>query len=276
MNHIQRALYTFRMASLQPLTIGNSLVAKIQALYDRKAEATEWELRSLSSEAEKLAKVSPVEASIVKAGIAVLKWDHEQVCYWASNAVRLDPNIETKLNASMLLRLIGDTLGAADYAEQAISLAPNNVEKIVLGADAFIFDGRLQSCLSILRSLPAGIDVVERAIGEIQSHVISIQKSGVTEQQVQAQLRIATRLATSRKVRILGLQMFGSTDPLDGIHSFVIEVVFLGSLQEELELEDALAEELSKIENWEPSRLSIEFKYQKEDELHTEGSVYAG
>jgi hypothetical protein len=264
------------MASLQPLTIGNSLVAKIQALYDRKAEATEWELRSLSSEAEKLAKVSPVEASIVKAGIAVLKWDHEQVCYWASNAVRLDPNIETKLNASMLLRLIGDTLGAADYAEQAISLAPNNVEKIVLGADAFIFDGRLQSCLSILRSLPAGIDVVERAIGEIQSHVISIQKSGVTEQQVQAQLRIATRLATSRKVRILGLQMFGSTDPLDGIHSFVIEVVFLGSLQEELELEDALAEELSKIENWEPSRLSIEFKYQKEDELHTEGSVYAG
>ncbi len=273
MNLYNLSLYTAAMVKLQPQTIVQSLMGKIQEHLNTEEDVSDWDMRLLQREADALAKVDPAAASVCRSALAVLQWDIDKVDYWINNSIKLDPSSAVFLNASVTSRLIGKIQQSADYAERAIELDPLNVPIVHSACDGLIFDGRYSRCLELINKIVGGSTKLKRIEDDVKDCLNEISRCGTDENKIQYQLRIVSDLATEQMVRIVALETKAIDDP-EGYSTYRVRVRFVGGIEKELELEDALAVRLSSIDGWDPLSLNVEFKYLTKDELHARGSAY--
>lgn len=253
-----------------PKKISDSLFDRIQYFLESQNEPVEFELRHLWAEAEKLANADVSQASIVKAAVCVFRNKQDDVYYWNENALKNNASTTTLLNAAVNLRLLGQFGEAAKLAMRALEIAPQNPSVVLLGCEALALSGRLSDGIKAFESMNEITGEVQEDLQELQNRLRDLELAGVTEQQLQREIALANQVAMENGIRLsrVDTQTYQTHD--DPIQ-VIVGMRFKGDIHREIELEEKLASKLSELEDWDPLKLNVEFRYLKPHELHQPG-----
>ncbi len=100
----------------------------------------------------------------------------------------------------------------------------------------------------------------EKFLRESQLMLDALGGLELTEENQQSEISAAVELARINKVRIREIRQSIFTDPELGMQ-IVVELLFKGTIDDELLLEEQLASKLVALSHWDPSKLSVEFSY---------------
>lgn len=256
--------------SAMPQKNSNVLFDKIHYYVESQDEPSEFDLRRLWSEAEKLSNADVAAASIVKAAICVFRRQKDEVYYWNNNAIKNNNSTATLLNAAVNLRLFGDFGEAANLAMRAMEIAPQDVQVVMLGGEALALAGRLSDGIKAFEALGQITDEVQDDLQHLKSRLHDLEIAGVTELQLQREVTLANEVAMDNKIRIARVDTQTCEFSNDPPQVFV-SMRFKGDVNNELDLEEKLAVRLSELENWDPLKLNVEFKYISPNELLKSG-----
>lgn len=244
----------------RPQTIGSELLDEMEALFADESKGNRFVIQKIRSDADKLAKVDAVVASIVKSSVAAFEWDISQVNYWVNNALSLSRSVATLTNAGITYRFINDFPKMFAYAEDCLKLAPKDPKVLEVALDSAMSSGFIASSIKILDS----IDIQTEALQSRARNAVKVSSwlanCGILESQLQAEVAIALQVATENRVRIQSVSHVLSHDP-DGRVFYSIPLSFYGTLDDEWRLESALAERLAERSDWRPHIMSVEFKH---------------
>lgn len=252
--------------SVMPQKNSDVLFDKIHYFLQSQNEPSEFELRRLWSEAEKLANADVAAASIVKAAVCVFRNETDQVYYWNENAIRNNSSPTTLLNAAVNLRLLGQFGEAADLVMRAIEVAPQDAKVVAIGSEALALSGRLGDGIKALESLSQITDEAQEELLDMKNRLHDLGLAGVDEAQLQKEIAVANQLAMENGIRLSRVDTLTCQYPDDPVQIFV-SLRFKGDIRREIELENKLAIRLSELKAWDPLKLNVEFKYLKPHEL---------
>lgn len=258
---VRRSITLCSMVSAQPQTIGGALFGEVTALFDSGTRATVFELKRLWNDADKLQKVDASEASVVKSALAAYEWNAVESRRWLNNAISLRKSAITYLNAAATMRVLNDFGGARDYARLAANLAPNDAEVVFQAVGCFVGSGRLSEAYELALPFKGRSETLTTSCTEIEDLQRKLSEIGVSEAEVSREIDIASMIAISNKVRIHDSQFRWAVDT-DGSKCLYIPMLFFGSIDSELKLEQELAVALLEEDGWNPMKLSVEFTHQ--------------
>ena len=248
------------MATPKPQTFGNQLFDSIDRYLQSGTVPGEFERKRLGREAGKLAAVDPEEGLIAAALLAALDWDLPALHREVARACQGRPTPTTLLNAALACRLVNDFDTAQEYARRALEAAPANKQV------------RQTYFLLLLHSGAVHEAVRFAAEGDVDSpsDVITAPRIahyfdmlGITSERVRSEIKHAFATLTERHFRQRSTN-FGVVHDPDGQISVVALVEFnRGGIEDEIDLDEALAERLHKMPQWDPQQLAIEFQYER-------------
>lgn len=250
-----------------PQTIGDNLLGRIRKLSRRTEPASTFEIRSLWNQAEQLARVEPVDASLIKAFLASVNWDSESVIYWGDNALSLDKSAMTAVNVAVSRRLAGRLDECVDLSVYAAENSNGDLGILDLACEGLFSSGWISKSSEYAAKyrkdseiLKSRFELAEKVLSELQSLQIS-------EEQLREQIHIATKVAMEMKIRVVEVGM-GKFSFEDGDTQFLLTMHFPGDIDRELDAEAALAHAFVDLPYWNPQKLDIQYKYySNEDEL---------
>ena len=258
------------MTAALPLTIANPLFRKLESLFQLNRPTTIFDTNSLKHEADKLAKTDAASACIVRAGLAALNWDLAETEKQTQRALQLAPNEANVLhNSAINFRQLNEIGMAANYAQQALSLATNN--KMFL-TDAYGFlsgAGYISDAYQILLDrLHMGLNL-EDELSDAKFFSQCIKQLGIQELQIQTEIQLAMTVLRQHQLRFVDVVPEMSVFAEDEQPSLSIQIGFLGDFETEMQLESDLASRLIDLPGWDISKLSVEFSHISQDELQT-------
>lgn len=254
------------MIQATPQTIGDELLQEVQLYADNPDQITDFALRKLENRAKDLARVDAATAHTVRAAIAAFKWDSKEVDYWTKNALHLEKSFRVLTNAAVNKTFICDFSGAADLALESLKLAPGNSQVAFSVCNALMSAGRFDEVIEISRRFEKkskDFESIEESAASALKCLIFLE---ISLNEFKRQLNIANSVAREHKVQIRALETTCIED-FEGDKSFVASLHFFGDINKEIELDEALVEKFEYDENWDPLRLSIQFRYLTKDEL---------
>lgn len=245
-----------------PQTIENTLFDRLDKLSKMDQAPSELVLRNLEREADKFAKVDAASASIIRAGIAALRWDDEQVQYWVENALRLNPSVTMYANAAVAYQNMNALSHAADLLQTAIKLFPSNKDIIDRTVRTIISNGLTDEVLFIAKEK---YHLIDKDIKSLAMKVQSIKELGISTEHLQFEISSAYKVLRNNKKRICdyGIEIEKEPDSVNQSVSF--SIYFFGTLEEELEMDMQLAEILIDHAEWNPNLLSVEICCRERD-----------
>lgn len=257
------------MTQAQRLTTANNLLAEVQLYVYQPERVTDFGLRKLEREADKLAAIDAVTAYTIKAGISALRWDAESATHWTNAALLLERSFQSLANASINQRLIGDTRASADLALEAFQLARNDADAAEVVCSALMLDARFDEAFSISRSFGNSKETLFQTAEEARNTIDDLVRLHLAQDEVRRHVEVGVKVAAEKRVRIKAIERYVVDDIEDG-ERFVVSMHFSGDIYKEIELDEAIVEKFLDDPEWDPMRLSLEFKYLTPDELLSE------
>lgn len=247
------------MSVLNPQTIYNELIETINRYMTSCVRPSDFEHRRILRDVEKLKTVNPSQGWLASAMVASLLWDGNTVLRSATNAVALAPgDVDSLLVASQCLWNTGLYAQAEAYSHQALSTAPNNSRVLQAVAEQLVCKAKLAEVgMLVKRAESMGITL---DIGDYQPHQERFQELGLTDERVQFEASLAIEVMAKKCVRAQGISITPWVDPDTGLLQVSMAYSFIGSIQQEIELENDLADCLSQDPAWSPGKLSTEFE----------------
>lgn len=217
--------------------------------------------------AEKLLNANRAAGHIALSAIAALSWDtasaEEHVrsaCLYERSGVTLFNAITTLefINRSDLARPYAIAGGRAAYADA--EYATHAIMSLISGG--FIREAaELQSDYdSSGNQEPLPMDA--KALADALAHI------NVTEEHVQAVLRLAHDVLSAERCRAREIGIFHEADP-DGGRSVSIELGFFGTLDDEFRFDEILSDKLGDLSEWNPIKFTVNYRYVKREDAHT-------
>lgn len=256
------------MNQARPQTIAGTLLNEVQVYVDHPEQVTEFGLRKLEREADRLLKADAATGSTVKAAIAAFRWDAEAVEYWTDRALRLGRSYSVLANGAINKGLVGQVREAADLAVEAMQYANNDADAALRTCHTLMFDARFEEALSLSDKFSRCTEELEKLALHAESALESLTLLGIDQAEVRHQVEIGALVAKDHQVRITAIEAFGVDDFEDG-GRFVASLHVVGDIHTEIAMDEALAEKFLDDPNWDPMRLSVEFHYLTPDELQS-------
>lgn len=257
------------MIQVQRQTIANDLLAEAQLYVDHPDKITDFGLKKLERGATDLAKVDAATAHAVRAAIASIKWDVEGVDYWTRNALSLDRSFNMLTNSAVSKAFVCDFFGAADLALESLKLANSDPKVAFNVCSALMFAGRFDEVLEISGRFTSKTKEFEDMENNAADALSGIKLLGIRHDEVKRQLEIGTLVAREHRVRIKAIEA-GCVEDFEDGKSFVVSLNFIGDIHQEIEMDETLVEKFADDPEWNPLKLSIEFRYLTKDELPSE------
>lgn len=256
------------MIQARPQTISNALFDEVQLYVDHPDQVTDFGLRKLEREADKLAKVDAATASTIKASIAAFRWDSEQVDYWTKNALRLNQNFLILANSAINKGLVGEYSEAADLILKSLDFAKTDAEAALSACHGLMFDARFEDVLCISKIFLNHSEEFKEVFEECEEAIKALNELGITRSEIRQRMNVGFLVAKDLKSRIRAVETFSTFDFQDGL-SFTVALVVRGDVHKEIALDEALVEKFLDDDTWNPMKLSVEFRYMTSDELLT-------
>jgi hypothetical protein len=257
------------MTQAQRLTTANGLLEEVQLYVYQPERVTDFGLRKLDREADKLAAVDAATAYTIKAAISALRWDIESVNHWTNVALRLEKSYQSLINAAINMRLIGDVSASADLALEAFQQSSSDADAADMVCRALMLDARFEEAFEISHSFKNSKDSLLKTSNEAGRAIADLARLQIAQDDVRRHVEAGALVAAERHVQIKAIENFASDDVEDG-ERFVVSIHFSGDISKEIELDEAIVEKFLDDPEWDPMRLSLEFKYLTPDELLSE------
>ena len=241
-------------------TVAATLLGEVEHFFVEDIRPDPFTISRLLRSADGLQRVDAAEASMVKAAIAALQWDAEECRHWVNNAVRLDGGLETLHNAAVSFENQNLMDEALVFIVRAYEMAPQNPKVVRRAVHGFYGAGMLAETAKLIQEATAqGIDLGED-VPMAEGICSFCNAHGISLDRLQFEHNAAMRVLTQAQKRASYLEHEVFLDH-DGEKTLVMKVGFIGSLQDELHLEAALAPVLAEEPGWDPNLLSTEFHY---------------
>lgn len=256
------------MIQARPQTLSNALFEEVQLYVDHPEQITEFGLRKLERETDKLALVDAANASTIKAAIAAFRWDTEEVDYWTKNALKLNKSFLVLANSAINKGLVGDYSEAADLILQSTSLAKNDPDAILGSCHGLMFDARFEEIIELSKKFVDYSEEFKSIHQECEVAINALNFLGIRRDEVRHRIKNGAQVAKDLNTRIRSIDTRVISD-YEGDLSFIIALEFYGDIHKEIALDEALVEKFLDDKDWDPTKLSVEFRYITHDELHT-------
>jgi len=256
------------MIQARPQTISNALFDQVQLYVDHPEQVTDFGLRKLEREVEKLALVDAASASTIKAAIAAFRWDSGEVDYWTNNAIKLNKSFLVLANSAINKGLVGNYSEAADLIIQSIALAENDSEAVLSACHGLMFDLRFEEIIEISQKFVNYSDEFKSISKECEVAINALEFLRISRDEVRQRIKHASQVAKDFNTRIRSVDTCVVSD-FEGEFSFVVALEFFGDIHKEITLDEALVEKFLDDKDWNPAKLSVEFRYMTSNELHT-------
>ncbi|RZI62363.1 MAG: hypothetical protein EOP37_03405 [Rubrivivax sp.] len=191
------------MARPQKATIQNELGGTIGALIlggSRYLEKTDFVVRSIDAQIDKLQKVDALAASIHRGMLYHITGELDESLYWLDNARRLkaDPHNEFDLMAAIVLSNLG-------YFSRAAQLLSKVADFFKLSnANLLLLTGSWSELSQLNERLDSSKDEEGvAAIAKAQRCCMTLKQIGVSEDQVKAMLDVAGEVMRSHRMLFL-------------------------------------------------------------------------
>lgn len=243
------------MSRSKPKTKEHELFEQLHELVELGRDDA-FAIKRLEREAEKLASVDVVASSILRSALSALQWDLEKTQYWVQNALNNSRVPAILLNGAISNSLLSQFDVVVELSREAISLLPKNSGYVTQAAEHLSNRGFFQEASMALESL----DQKDQNSIDLQAKIDLIHhfmvESEVDGSRVIEEMRMAYAVAFSHKKRICGC-----IPSIDEDSCFVVNLVFVGNLDDEFALERSFAEFLAVDPAWNPLKLNVEFSY---------------
>lgn len=252
------------MTAPKPATTYNSLVDTVNVYMKSGKSPSELELRRIFREIEKLKKADPIEGWLVAGMISAWQWDAASTVHNTDVAVRIAPrDVGTLRVASRCLWNAGLYEKANALTERASLLSPRDPSILVAEIERNIAFGRLSKVSNFVKDATTmGLQLRTNYYLNIDKHVDALRVAGIEESRLEREAALAMEVLADHHVRIDSVKLRPWRDPENGAMHFSMAYVFYGTMEQELELEGALAIKLMDDPEWDPDRLSTEFEYE--------------
>lgn len=244
-----------------PQTIYNQLVESINVYMNSDSIPTEFELRSLKRQIEKLKKVDPIEGWLTAAMLSAWQWDTESTSYNANAAVSLAPRDHAVLEvASRCLWNAGLYDESSRLIGIAESISPNSVSIVDANIERNIAFGKLNKAAELVRdAITKGVKP-RTSLDYLQKNLRNLEESEISEHRVQIEAGFVMEVMAENHARINNVKFIPWTDPETQKKCLSVSYGFHGTISQELSLEKALVSRLICDPEWDPDLLSTEFE----------------
>jgi len=163
---------------------------------------SELELARIRLDARKLMAVDAKDAHQLLGGIAAVEVDEDKVRYHHEAAIKLTSAVDAVRNYSISLQLIGQFEDAAKYAALAAEAQPENLSLLRSAIDFASYAGQPRKALELIQVLrKRAPDHTDAREGIIQDLLLVMDRTGLTESELQTSLKLAFQLLRDRRLR---------------------------------------------------------------------------
>lgn len=216
-------------------------------------------LANLRRSADALMNADKAEAHIAYSAVAALNWDTETAKAHIEKALSAETSVMMHMNATVTFEFLNRSDLAVEHALSALKMAPNNVEVVNRAISALMSSGDVSAAANLQKRLLAADEQAETELDALSAHE-TLQGLGISESSLKDHLLAARDVLTAAKKRTRHIAFDNESEP-DGELSMAFELGFFGSLEEEFLLEEKLSEKLGDLDDWNPNKLSVCFKY---------------
>jgi hypothetical protein len=202
------------------LTTSGHLIDEANKLTERGvlASPSDFKIRQLKREADKLIKASPAEGYSVMAIVSVLSGEADEAVRMIENAIRLDRNPVFLMNKSVILGNLGLFSASQDVFKQLTEpLSEAWPNQVVTGLNCGAFC-TVAALMRRAEKMTFG-DIQDMKPEAIYSLAAILEASGITEREVAGYLDIAGEIMREERLIFIGaahIQIVPSYE--DGIH----------------------------------------------------------
>ncbi|MDB5953838.1 hypothetical protein [Ramlibacter sp.] len=233
----------------------------------------ELTLRRLDRRAEQLMRTDrPDLGWVARAAVAAFAWDVgavEDISRRARQA--FGRNAVQIANLSVSHKHVNLMDQAVEYAREATEIAPGDATIMDHLLQGLALSGRWSEALAISREFIQRVGPTHA--GPVATEIEAafpmrldwLAQAGVSEEQLQFELREAWAAMREAQVRSAGEQSWFEEDWEGGSGTFCVRIQFPGDIDLEMRLGSLLGPRLAQLPHWDPTRLSVDFAYHRED-----------
>lgn len=251
------------MTYAAPQTIENDLLRYITTASKHDAGFSDFERRRLMRGADQLARVDPCAAFMTRAAIAAIDWELQDVQLNTQKSLYLDRSARNLVNASLTYRLVNQIDMAAQLGVEALEANPMDEEVRERALTYLTWSGRWGHALTLRKRAQEHHWPLEPAHIDYSVFLQALQHRGVPQARLESELAAAYEVLRTnrRRVQSMGFELVVSED---GQESVLIELSFIGDMDDELRMESQLAQVFVDQPGWNPGALSVELRYTPE------------
>lgn len=225
-------------------------------------------LRRYERQAEQLFHTDrPEWGWVAHAAVAALAWDAStalEMCSKGAQAVGSNP--EVLANFAVSLKHLNEFEAALQYARQATEASPVNGFALRHHVGALLQLGRWSDALAMAERYVGRVgneqaQNIPEIVDMFRSWMSCLGDGGVSERQVQLELAQCWAVLRENRIRCGQLLVSCDENPEGGAPTMVLRLTFVGEIEDEMRLGALLAQRLSRLESWDPTRLSVDFEY---------------
>ncbi len=248
------------MTFVRRQTVASELFSELEVLFRQDAVPDNFTLARLERQAAALQQADAADASMVRAGIAALRWDTDKVDYWIKNALLLDNSIPNIENAALNWRQVVRMDKANELLLQCYEAAPRDTDVVNNAIESLGWNGQFIRAAEVIRK--AVLDGIKLDADGLDptGYLQDMQELDIDPNRIEFEIQSAYRVLANNCRRMQAFRIQTYTDH-DGDSSIVVQLAFYGTLDDELRFESQLAELLSDEPGWNPCRLTTELQY---------------
>lgn len=247
------------MAAARPQTIASDLLKQLERWFDAGVEIDDFERVRFKRNAEALMRVNAAEAHSALGGLAALCWDIAGARDHVRACTRIDPSAVNFGNAAISLRQVALMREASEYAANAATIAPIDVDLQDKAVSLLVAAGKINQALAVFDQAKARglkVDADGLNMSELRTMLPSV---GVDQEELERELECAYQVLRNNRLRPASWEIKECSDP-DGGSTVVFTVSVSDDDLDEIALDAELAVLLADEPGWDPTRLSVEFE----------------
>ncbi len=233
----------------------------------REGAVDEFMLARAKRQAEALMNADPAEGHIALSAIAALKWDVDGAEHHVDAALRRERSVGMLCNAITTFEFLNRSDLAWPHAMAAGQAAPHDEGVVQQAIASLLSGGYVNDAANLTRSFQEIEKDAFMTFNPVEL-LEALDEIGVDEEHVRRVLSVARNVLIEQKRRARELGIYTERDP-DGGMVVAYELGFAGTLQDEFALEEKLSEGLGNLEGWNPSKLTVHFKYLLSEDVST-------
>lgn len=243
-------------------TISGEVFEELEQLFKadvRDGSVDQFHLARVKRMADALLQADPSEGYVALSALAALKWDVTGAQSHIDAALRCDRSVANLCNAVTTFEFLNRSDLAKPFALAAGVAAGADDKVVQTSVTSLLTGGFISEAAQLSAVFSRSNPEAELPFDPIQISE-TLEELQVSESHVIEVIGLARQVLTDRKLRTREFGIYAERDP-DGTLGIGYEVGFVGTLEDEFDLEACLSDKLGDLVGWNPSKVTAHMKY---------------